>query len=84
MLQAQVGRAAARAAEQAVLLENVGAQAFDAIADMRRDSQGSELLSRAHHLRALVLHGMAVLAQLQCEAGSLEAMASLADCMDES
>ena len=49
----------------------------------RRDSQGSELLMRAHHLRALVLHSMAVLAQLQCEAGSLGAMASLADCVDE-
>lgn len=81
-IQAEVARCAARAAEHAAVLESIGAQAFDAAGILFSDAPATELLRRAHEVRGLVLHALGVLADLQSEAGRLQALAAIREATD--
>ena len=74
---AEVIRSAARCAEQAGSLEGVGARALDATGDLGRDATPTDLADRAQRVRALVLHALCLLMDLQYEAGRLDALAAV-------
>ena len=77
-LQAQVGLSVTRLSEQAFGLTHVSTHVLEALGDTPRNATADELLKRAHTLRGLVLHGISALVQLQAEAGRLEALATIA------
>ncbi len=74
---AHIGRCVARAIEQATMLETIGTQAFAAVGELARSAPPDDLLQKSHVLHGLVLHGLAVLAELQTVAGSLAAFAAV-------
>lgn len=73
--EAEVRRCVARASEHAVVLGSVARAATDTLGETFADLPGEELAAQAHRLRGLVLHGLALLADLQLEAGRLEGLA---------
>ena len=73
----EVSRCAGRAAEQAILLESIGAQAFAVTGELFRGCDAAVLLRRSHAIRGLVAHAFAVLTELQCVAGRLDALATI-------
>jgi hypothetical protein len=73
----EIARCAARAAEQAMLLESIGAQTFAVTDEIVRDAGATRLLQRSHAIRGLVAHALAVLTDLQCVAGRLDALATI-------
>jgi hypothetical protein len=76
-LSGEIARCAARATEYAILLESVGVQTFDATGEIFRDARSAELLQVSHRIRGLVGQALGVLAELQCIAGRLDALAAL-------
>ena len=44
---------------------------------MGKGFQSHDLERRAHRVRGIVMHGLSVLCELQCEAGRLHALAAL-------
>ena len=76
-LSGEIARCAARATEHAMLLESIGAQSFDMTGQIFRDARSTELLLLSHRIRGLVGHAFGVLAELQCIAGRLDALAAL-------
>jgi hypothetical protein len=76
-LSGEIGRCAARATESAIVLESIGVQSFDITRDIFRDAGPAELLLLSHRIRGLVSHALSVLADLQCTAGRLDALAAL-------
>jgi hypothetical protein len=72
-----IGRCVARAVEHATMLESIGSQAFTAVGELTRSAPPDDLVQKAHALRGLVLHGLAVLAELQSVAGALAAVAAV-------
>ena len=58
----QVGQAVAGASEQAVVLENLGAQELEAIGDTRRNSEPRDLFAASAPPSWPTLHGASVLA----------------------
>jgi hypothetical protein len=77
VLGGEVSRCAARAAEQALLLESIGAQTFAVTDEIFRAAAAGALLQRSHAIRGLVAHALAVLTELQCVAGRLDALATI-------
>jgi hypothetical protein len=73
----EVARCAARATEHAMVLESIGVQSFDITRDIFRNARSPELLLLSHRIRGLVVHALSVLAELQCIAGRLDALAAL-------
>jgi hypothetical protein len=73
----EIARCAARAAEQAMLLESIGTQAFSMTSDIFHAGGAGTLLQRSHAIRGLVAHALAVLTELQCVAGRLDALATI-------
>jgi hypothetical protein len=73
----EIARCAARAAEQAQLLESIGSQTFAVTDEIFRTAHPSTLLQRSHAIRGLVAHALAVLTELQCVAGRLDALATI-------
>src|SRR5690349_15463501 len=61
----EIARCATRAAEQAMLLESIGAQTFAVTDEIFRASGAGTLLQRSHAIRGLVGHALAVLTELQ-------------------
>ena len=59
------------------MLESIGSQAFTTVGELARSAPPDDLVQKAHALRGLVLHGLAVLAELQSVAGSLAAFAAV-------
>lgn len=82
-LDAEVGRVAERAGEQAEILASISAQAHEVAGVLHRDSAGRELLRRSHELRGLVLHALGVLAELQFDAGRMQALAAVRQAMED-
>lgn len=76
-LRAEIGRCGTRAVEQALLLDSVGAQAYQLTCEIYPDVVAGELRRRSHAIRGLVAHAHGVLAELQCVAGRLDALAVL-------
>jgi hypothetical protein len=72
-----VGKCVARAVDQSASIQSIGSEVFAAVGELVRDATPSELLQKAHTLRALVLHGQAAFADLQCVAGQLSALAAI-------
>jgi hypothetical protein len=77
VLGGEVARCASRAAEQAILLGSIGAEALDVTSDVFRVAGSAHLLRRAHAIRGLVLNALTALTELQNIAGRLEALAAL-------
>jgi hypothetical protein len=73
----EISRCATRAAEQAMLLESIGSQTFAVTDEIFRTARASTLLQRSHAIRGLVAHALAVLTELQCVAGRLDALATI-------
>src|SRR5690242_15348194 len=73
----EIGRCATRASEQAMLLESIGAQTFAVTDEIARAAGAGTLLQRSHAIRGLVSHALAVLTELQCVAGRLDALATI-------
>ena len=73
----EIARCAARAAEQAMLLESIGSQTFAVTNEIFRAAGAGTLLQRSHAIRGLVAHALAVLTELQCVAGRLDALATI-------
>jgi hypothetical protein len=73
----EVAQTASRAAEHAAVLESIGSRAFEAAGVLRRDASGHELLRKAHEVRGLVAHALGVLADLQFQAGRMQALAAI-------
>lgn len=73
----EIGRCATRAAEQAILLESIGAQTFAVTDEIVRAAGAGTLLQRSHAIRGLVSHALGVLTELQCVAGRLDALATI-------
>jgi hypothetical protein len=73
----EIARCAARAAEQAMLLESIGSQTFVVTDEIFRDAGATRLIQRSHAIRGLVAHALAVLTELQCVAGRLDALATI-------
>ena len=73
----EVARCASRAADQAILLGSIGAEALDATSDIYRAAGSADLRRRAHAIRGLVLNALTALTELQNIAGRLEALATL-------
>jgi hypothetical protein len=65
---AEIAAAATRAGDHAEVLGAIGAQAFEVAGLLGHHSSASELLRNAHQLRGLMIHALAVLAELQCDA----------------
>ena len=63
-LRREIKRCAARATEQALLLESIGAQSFD-LTEVWTDDDEDQLTRRSHDIRGLVVHALCVLAELQ-------------------
>jgi hypothetical protein len=80
---AEVSRCAARVGNLGAVLENIGGGAVEATCDIGRRFQSQDLERRAHRVRGVVMHGLSVLCELQCEAGRLHALAALQALMDE-
>jgi hypothetical protein len=76
-LSGEIARCAARATEQARLLESIGAQSFGLVCEIYRDNDSDTLTRHSHNIRGLVVHGLTILAELQCVAGRLGALAAL-------
>jgi hypothetical protein len=60
-----------------MVLESIGVQSFDITRDIFRNARSPELLLLSHRIRGLVAHALGVLAELQCIAGRLDALAAL-------
>ncbi len=73
----EISRCAVRAAEQAILLESIGSQTFAVTDEIFRAAGAGTLLQRSHAIRGLVAHALAVLTELQCVAGRLDALATI-------
>lgn len=73
----EIRRCAMRAAEQAEVLESIGAHSFDLTCDIFPDCTAMDLSRRAHAIRGLVAHALGVIADLRGVAGALEALAAL-------
>jgi hypothetical protein len=73
----EIARCAVRAAEQAMLLESIGSQTFAVTDEIFRAAGAGTLLQRSHAIRGLVAHALAVLTELQCVAGRLDALATI-------
>ncbi len=73
----EVAQTASRTAEHAGVLESIGARAFEAAGVLRRDASSHELLRKAHEVRGLVAHALGVLADLQFQAGRMQALAAI-------
>ena len=73
----EIARCAVRAGEQAMLLESIGSQTFAVTGEIFRAEGASALLQRSHAIRGLVAHALAVLTELQCVAGRLDALATI-------
>lgn len=80
----EVAQTASRAAEHAVVLASIGAQAFEAAGVLNRDASSHELLRKAHEVRGLVAHALGVLADLQFQAGRMQALAAIRQSTGES
>ena len=59
------------------VLESIGAQSFNVTSEIFRDARPAELLRLSHRMRGVVVHALGVLAELQCVAGRLDALAAL-------
>jgi hypothetical protein len=77
VLGGEIARCAVRAAEQAMLRERIGSQTFAVTDEIFRAGGAVILLQRSHALRGLVAHALAVLTELQCVAGRLDALATI-------
>ena len=75
----EVAQTASRAAEHAAILESIGSRAFEAAGVLHRDASGTELLRKAHEVRGLVAHALGLLADLQFQAGRMQALAAIRD-----
>jgi hypothetical protein len=73
----EITRCARRAADHACLLESIGSLVVEMTCEVHKDSSSPELLRRARGIRGLVVHALGVLADLQCEAGRLDALAMI-------
>jgi hypothetical protein len=73
----EVAQTASRAGEHAAILESIGSRAFEAAGVLRRDASSHELLRKAHEVRGLVAHALGVLADLQFQAGRMQALAAI-------
>jgi hypothetical protein len=73
----EVAHTASRAGEHASILESIGSRAFEAAGVLRRDASSHELLRKAHEVRGLVAHALGVLADLQFQAGRMQALAAI-------
>jgi len=60
-----------------MLLESIGSQTFAVTDEIFRASGAGSLLQRSHAIRGLVAHALAVLTELQCVAGRLDALAAI-------
>jgi len=80
---AEIARCASRAGEQAGLLQGVGARAFETTGDLARGATPAELLDRAQRVRALGLHALCVLMDLEYQAGRLDALAAVKRAAEE-
>ncbi len=76
-LSGEVARSIIRIGDQALLLESIAGRSFSLSCDLFRDAKSEELSARAHEVRGVVLHALAVLAELQYLAGRLDALAAL-------
>ena len=76
-LHSEITRCATRATEHAMLLESIAAHSFTLTGEIFPDSRAPDLLQLSHRIRGIVLQGLGVLAELQCVAGRLDALASL-------
>ena len=77
LLNGEVGRCATWATENAMLLESIATQSFALTGEIFRGARSAELLHLSHRMRGLVVHALGVLAELQCVAGRLDALAAL-------
>jgi hypothetical protein len=86
-MEIEVAQTASRAGEHAAILESIGLRAFEAAGVLRRDASSHELLRKAHEVRGLVAHALGVLADLQFQAGRMQALAAIREaagsCDDE-
>lgn len=73
----ELARCVTQLAEHAVVLEGLGARAFNQTTGLHRDAPAEELKDCAHRIRSLVLHALCVLADLQLQAGRLDALSAL-------
>jgi hypothetical protein len=64
-------------AEHAVVLEGLGARALSQTTGLHRDARPEEIKDSASRIRSLVLHALSVLADLQLQAGRLDALSAL-------
>jgi hypothetical protein len=60
-----------------MLLEGVGVQSLEATAEISRGASSAELRQLSYKFRGLVMQALGVLADLQCIAGRLDALAAL-------
>jgi hypothetical protein len=60
-----------------MLLESIATQSFALTGEIFRGARSAELLHLSHRMRGLVVHALGVLAELQCVAGRLDALAAL-------
>ena len=82
-VQVEVARVSARAGEHAAILESIGIQAFEAAGTLAADASASDLVRRAHETRGIVLHALAVLADLQAEVGRMQTLAAMRQALDD-
>lgn len=76
-------RVVARSLDQAELVQDAGQAAVAAIQDLGANASGSELVARAYRLRAFARQALAAIAELQLEAGRLEAYATVREVEEE-
>jgi hypothetical protein len=76
-LSAEIARCAACATERALLLESISTQSFNMSTEIFQDARSDKLRQLSHRIRGLVAHALGVLAELQCVAGRLDALAAL-------
>ncbi|HEY5960445.1 MAG TPA: hypothetical protein VIV60_28020 [Polyangiaceae bacterium] len=73
----EVARCAARSSDQAALLEGMGTLASRLTAEIYRDAPAQHLHLQAQGIHCVVQRGMAILAELNREAGRLEVLATM-------
>ncbi|MDX2054010.1 MAG: hypothetical protein SFV15_16535 [Polyangiaceae bacterium] len=82
-LASDIQQAAQRVDEQASRLQIIGEQAVVMTCTIFRDSGPRDLRQHSNAIRGIVGHALAILADLQCEAGRLEALADLKDVVSD-
>jgi hypothetical protein len=82
-IQAEVARVAAGSAEQAEVLQSIGARAFEAAGLLHEHCAARELLRAAHDVQGLVTHALAVLAGLQFHAGRMHGLSAIQQAREE-